>query len=70
MNSRGVPAPVSNRISNPRLYPATWIQIALLHVVSAAQPDPTHAAAIEDQGEAAFHQFGTKLECLPSHPGE
>ena len=43
-------------------------QIALLHVVPAAQPDPAHAAAIEDQGEAAFHQFGTKLECLSSYP--
>ncbi|MGO9999892.1 MAG: hypothetical protein ACLPKW_19415 [Acetobacteraceae bacterium] len=35
-------------------------QIALLHVVPPAQPDPAHAATIEDQGEAAFHQFGTK----------
>ena len=26
MNSRGVPAPVSSRMINPRLYPATWIR--------------------------------------------
>ena len=25
-NSRGVPAPVSSRMINPRLYPATWIR--------------------------------------------
>ena len=25
-NSRGVPAPVSSRMINPKLYPATWIK--------------------------------------------
>jgi hypothetical protein len=43
-------------------------QVALLHVLPATQPDPAHATAIEDQGETAFHQFGTKLERLPSDP--
>ena len=41
--------------------------------VPAAQPDPPHVAAIEDQGEAtaaAFHQFVTKPECLLRYPGE
>ena len=43
-------------------------QVALLHVLPATQPDPAHAAAIKDQGKAAFDQFGTKLEGLPSYP--
>src|SRR5438270_10695405 len=45
-------------------------QIALLHVLSATQPDPAHASAIEDQGEAAFHQFRAELERLPCDPGK
>jgi hypothetical protein len=37
-------------------------EVALLHILPAAQPDPPHAAAIEDQSEAALDQFGTQLE--------
>src|SRR6202035_5301714 len=44
-------------------------QVALLNVVPATQPDPAHAAAIEDQREAAFHQLGTEFERLSRDPG-
>src|SRR5256885_2175381 len=45
-------------------------QIALLYVRPATQPGPAQAAAIEDQGEAALHQFGAEPERLPRNPGE
>src|SRR4051812_45180206 len=69
-NSRGVPAPVSSRMTNPKLYPGDMDQVALLHVLAAAQPAPAHAAAIEDEGEAAFHQFSSQLERLPRNSRE
>ena len=40
-------------------------QVALLHLLPAAQPHPAHAAAAEGQREAAFHQLGAQLERLP-----
>ena len=52
----------------PQIVPGDVDQVALLHVLPATQPDPAHAAAIEDQGKAAFDQFGTKLEGLPGYP--
>ena len=42
-------------------------QVALLHVLPAAQPYPAHAATIKDQGEAALHPFGTQFEGLPGN---
>jgi hypothetical protein len=41
-----------------------------VEVLAAAQPGPSHTAAIEDQREAALHQFGTELERLPGLLGQ
>jgi len=45
-------------------------QVALLHILPPAQPDPSHATAIEDQRKAALHQFGTQLERLAGNAGQ
>ena len=68
MELPGRPRPGQQPHDQSQIVPGDVDQVALLHVLPATQPDPAHAAAIEDQGEAAFHQFGTKLECLPSYP--
>jgi len=43
-------------------------QVALVDVFPTTQPDPTQAAAIEKQREAAFNQFGAKFERLSGNP--
>ena len=40
-------------------------QVALLHILHAAQPGPAQAADVQDHGEAAFHLLRPQLERLP-----
>ncbi len=54
---------------NP-IVPGDVDQVALVHVLPAAQPSPSHAATVQDQRKAALHPFGAELERLPGHFGE
>jgi hypothetical protein len=45
-------------------------QVTVERLVAQLQAIGVSIAAIEDQGEAAFLQCGTKLECLASYPRE
>ena len=40
-------------------------EIALVNVITASQPGPAHAAAIEGEREAALDDLGPELEGLP-----
>jgi hypothetical protein len=42
-------------------------EVAFVQVLAAAQPGTAHAATIEGEGEAAFDQLGSQLECLLCH---
>ena len=66
--SRGVPAPMSWRISNDRLWPADVEQVSLVHVLAAPKPGQAHAAAIEVVGEGALDDLGAQLEGFLGHP--
>src|SRR4051812_42833412 len=59
--SFGVPAPMSRRMSSPRLCPATWIsdmdQIALVDILPAPQPRPAHPTAVQEVSKGALDQF-------------
>src|SRR3954465_13985303 len=67
---RGVPVPISRRMINPQVVPDDMDQVSLVDVLAAAQPGPSHAAAIQDQRKSTLHQFGTELERLPGHLGQ
>ena len=59
--SRGVPAPMSWRISNDRLC-GDLKQVSFVHVLASAQPGSAHAAAIEVMGKRALYDLGAQLE--------
>ena len=44
----------------PEIVAGDMEEMALARVLAAAQPSPTHAAAIEDMSERAFGDFGTQ----------
>ena len=44
-------------------------QVSLVDVFLAAQPSPTHAAAVEHEGEGAFDLLGAELERLTGDTG-
>src|SRR6476646_3680123 len=55
--SFGVPAPISRRMSSPRLCPATLDQIALVDILPAPQPRPAHPTAVQDVREGALDEL-------------
>ena len=67
--SRGVPAPMSWRISNDRLWPVDVEQVSIVHMISPEHPGSSHAATIEVVGKAALGDLGAQLEGLAIDPG-
>src|SRR4051812_42704888 len=65
--SFGVPAPISRRISSPRLLPSNVDQIALMDILLAPQPRPAQTTAVQDVSKRALDQFRPLAHRLLTH---
>ena len=70
MELPGRPCPGQQPHDQSQVVSSNVDEVALLHVLPPAQPNLSHAAAIEDQRKPALHQFSAQLERLARNAGK